>query len=82
MKNFKYTWQIMGMMRLGKDLETISIEIDKKEFNPIITYKTSNNGEEGIVIVDKTYKLNAEEVLKKLSTIKFPKTNISQVAKF
>lgn len=76
MKNFKFTWKNYGMMRLGYDLEWFCVEIKDSEYNPTITFSTGD--ENGIKVVDKTFKARNNEILSELAKISIPEINISQ----
>lgn len=75
MKNFKFTWKNFGMMRVGYDLASFSIEIKESEINPTITFTTGK--ERGITVIDKTYKLKNKEILEKISKVSIPETNVA-----
>ncbi len=74
MKNFKFIWKNFGMMKLGYDLEYLSIEIKDTENNPIITFSTGDN--RGFTVIDKTYKMDNKILLKELTKIEIPEINI------
>ena len=76
MKNFIFTWKNYGMMRLGYDLEWFCVEIKDSEYNPTIIFSTGD--ENGIKVVDKTFKARNKEILSELAKISIPETNISQ----
>lgn len=73
MKNFKFTWKNYGMMKLGYDVEYFSIEIKESESNPTIKFSTGDY--RGFTVIDKTYKLDNNVILKELAEINIPETN-------